>query len=243
MCAIAQAHATGSVLSGPRPALQPDGMSTPPLTTPAAARASAALGAFLLAAVAAAVTGAVLAAGLITGGTHAHHATPAPPRAFGIGDDVPASFGFIAVEHAKTLKGLTARQLGGAVHGIGTFVGRDRALVQASVTITNTSTSPIRYDPRQFRLVARRPSAPPRRIAAAHASVIPGTLQPDAAIDARLSFVVPRDGSRMSLAFDDPGRDAPIVIGLDQRSGRVTAREKRELRSAHGGAAGHQHDQ
>jgi hypothetical protein len=158
--------------------------------------------------------------------TPAHTAGP-----FKIGDDVPTSFGFVAVEHAETHVGLSARQLGGATHGIGSFVGRDRALVQASVTLTNSRLSTLRYSPSQFRLVARRKGVT-RRFPVRHASVRPGVLQPDAAIDARLSFVAPRDGSSFSLEFADPEHPAPMTIDLGRRVGRATA-------AARAGARGH----
>jgi hypothetical protein len=214
-------------------------MSSSSLATPIRP-AAAALGALLVIVTAGALTGALMAARLVGAAPQAPAITvQAGP--FEVGHDVPTSFGFVAVEHAEALKGLTARQLAGAVHGIGTFVGRDKALVQASVTITNTTGETLRYDPEQFRLVARRKGAAARTYGASHANIRPGVLQPDAAIDAQLSYVVARDGSRMSLNFDDPGRDAPVVIDLRRGSGTATAVEKRELRSGHGAASGHDH--
>jgi hypothetical protein len=194
---------------------------------------AAGLGGFVAAVVAAAVVGIVLAVSLLTGPADGHAAGHGSGR-FTVAQDIETSFGWVAVEHAETVKGLTSKQLGGATHGIGSFVARDKALVQASVTLTNTTAGTVRYDPRQFVLVAKSPkSGKEQRIGATYASIKAGVLQPDAAIDAKVSFIVPRDGSRMSLAFTDPGRTAPVVIDLRQGAGRASAQELRDLADAH----------
>jgi hypothetical protein len=208
-------------------------VSTPaaPLSPSPAARAAVALGALGTLVVAAAVVGVVVAIRVLGAGPHVHAVANASGP-FGIGDDVPVSFGFIAVEHAEKVKGLTAKQLGGATHGIGGLVRGDQALIDASVTLTNTTAKPLRYDPRQFRLVARRGSRAGKPSGAVHADIRPGVLQPDAAIDARLTFVTPRAGAQLSMTFDDPAAAKPVVIDLG-RSGRATAGERREARTGH----------
>jgi hypothetical protein len=180
-----------------------------------------------------AVAGTVLAAGLMTGDEAHVHAGPAAHGPWNVAEDVPASFGFIAVEHAETFKGLSARQLGGATHGIGTFVGRDKALVQASVTITNTQGVPLRYSPRQFRLVTTDRKGRVQRLGLSHATVSDGVLQPDAAVDARLSFIAPRDGARLEIEFADPGARAPLTITLPKGAGRLTKADRRALAEGH----------
>lgn len=200
---------------------------------------AAAAGAVAAILVATALLGAALAAQVFAGsGDHHAHADAAPAGPFHVAQDIPTSFGFVAVEHAETLKGLTPRELGGSTHGIGSFVGRDKALVQAAVTITNTAEQPLAYSPRQFRVVSRSPKGAVERIPLAHASVRDGELQPDAAIDARLSFVVPRDGSRLEVEFADAGRPEPIRILLDTRAGRLTAEDRAALAEGHA-AQGH----
>ena len=201
--------------------------------------AAAAAGALMALVVATAVLGAVLAANVFAGGaTHAGATAPAATGPFRVAQDVPTSFGFVAVEHAEQMKGLTARQLGGAVHGIGNFVARDQVLVQASVTLTNTRLEPLDYKPSQFRLVARRDGEVTRH-PLSHATVRAGTLQPDAAVDARLSFVAPRNGSELAIEFTDPGRATPVVIELGRRTGRASAADRRAVQG-HGGHIGAQ---
>jgi hypothetical protein len=198
---------------------------------------AAAVGACLMLVAACAVAGIVLAAGLLGGpGTgDAHHTTAT--KTFRVAQDVPTSFGFVAIEHAEALRGLTAKDLAGNVHGIGSYVGPGQALVQASATIKNTQLAPLRYSPDQFRLVATRKGGAQKRYALSHATVRPGVLQPDAAVDVRLSFVAPRDGSRLSVEFADPGRHTPLKIDLERGIGRASAAELRAARNAHGSAA------
>jgi hypothetical protein len=184
-----------------------------------------------------AVAGTVLAARLISADPQTGHAHAGggkkQARTHAVGDDVPTSFGFIAVEHAETIRGLTARELGGAAHGIGSLVTRDQALVQASITITNFTPSTLRYSPNQFRLVATNAKGKVRRYDLAHATVQRGILQPDAAVDARLSFVAVRDGSRFAIEFDDPGAKSPVTINLVNGAGRVTEKDRRLLDENH----------
>jgi hypothetical protein len=191
----------------------------------------AALAGFLLLVLSVAAIGGAIAAKLATTDPGQPAAGPAGP--FRVAQDVPTSFGFVAVEHAETLKGLTPKDLAGAVHGIGSFVARDSALVQASVTITNTTPQPLRYTPRQFRLVATTPGGKEKNIGLAHANVREGTLQPDAAIDARLSFVAPRNGSRLAIEFADPGAREPLRILLGNGTGKLTPAEREALADSH----------
>lgn len=211
-----------------------------PATPPAASgspSAIAAAGALLALLVVATIGGIVFSARLVAG-SDAEAAANSATGPFRVAEDVPTSFGFVAVEHAEILKGLTPRELGGATHGIGGFVGRDKALVQASVTITNTGTEPLAYSPGQFRVVTRSRKGAVKRIPLAHASVRDGELQPDAAIDARLSFVVPRDGSRLEVEFLDAGRPEPVRILLGNRAGRLTAQDREAIDEGHHEGAG-----
>jgi len=198
---------------------------------------AAGLGGFIAAVAAAAVVGVVLAVGLLAG-TAGGHATADATGPFAVLDEVPTSFGFLAVEHAETLKGLTAKDLAGAVHGIGTFVGREKALVRASVTLRNGPVRPLDYSPAQFRIAATGKDGKVKRYPLSHASVRAGILQPDAAVDIGLGFVVPRDGARLALEFVDRGRSKPIVVDLATGAGRTTAAEKRAAAGGHG-SAGH----
>jgi hypothetical protein len=192
---------------------------------------AAGLGGFVAAVAAAAVVGIVLAVSLITGSADGH--TGHAASRFTVAQDIPTSFGFVAVEHAETVKGLTAKQLAGAVHGVGGFVGAERALVQASITLRNGPERVLPYSLRQFTLVATAKNGTVRRYPVANATVRDGTLQPDAAVDAGLGFVIPRNGARLSLEFADPGRTTPIVIDLKARTRPATAADKAAAHHGH----------
>jgi hypothetical protein len=171
--------------------------------------------AVLAAVLTAMVVGAYLAAGVLGGSSH-HEAGDVAKGPFGIHDPAPTSFGVIAVEHAEKNAGPTAKALGGMTHGIKNRVKADQIQVQAFATITNLSPKVVEYSPAQFSLVVGSKDAKPRPIS--QSSIKPGSLQPNAAIDARLSFVAPRKGQKLWVRFKDPARDAPIFIDL----GRVS---------------------
>lgn len=162
-----------------------------------------------------AIVGAYLGAKTLSAGegaAHAHVGTPGtpPPGGFGVGSDVKTSFGSIVVGTAQNLPGVPPKALGGASHGIGGYVGPKETQVQVTVVITNRTRNPIPYSPSQFSL--RSGGADP--IAVTKASIKPATLLPDAAVEATLIFVAPRNGQKLSLAFQDRGRTAPFLIDI-----------------------------
>jgi hypothetical protein len=131
-----------------------------------------------------------------------------------VGESVPTSFGIVAVEHAEIDNGLSADALGGQAHGVQGLVTDDKASVQTLVTITNQSGAVVPYSPGQFRLRAGATSLP-----ATEAMLQPGSLQPQANIDARMNFVVPRAGERLQLEFRDrDGRSILIDLGLADKA-------------------------
>jgi hypothetical protein len=182
--------------------------------------------AVLAAALTLAVVGAYLAAGVLGGG--ADHDTGAVAKGpFALHDPAPTSFGVVAIEHAEKTAGPTAKALGGMTHGIKGRVKADQVQVQAFATITNLSHRVVEYSPAQFSLLVGSKSAKPRPITTS--SIKPGSLQPNAAIDARLSFVAPRKGQKLWVRFKDPARNAPIFIDL----GRVSKAPKGALAGEH----------
>jgi hypothetical protein len=85
------------------------------------------------------------------------------------------------------------------------------------VTLSNLSEKVVHYTPTQFSLYATkggRPSTTGAPVRLKHASVAPGVLQPKASVDATLTYVTRRDGSKLWVAFRDPGRDKPILFDL-----------------------------
>jgi hypothetical protein len=192
----------------------------------------------MLAAVVVAAIGALLASDMLrTGGDQAalpRDAAVAVRSPAAVGQDVPTTFGVVAVQSATKSAGPTARALAGVTHGIQSLVPPDKLQVNASVTITNLRPAVLRFTLAQFQLYATRrgrPGPQDRPIRIARGSVAPGTLQPDASIEATLTFVAPRNGSRLWMSFRDPGAATPILIDLG-RTDRTPAgaRDRYHLR-------------
>jgi hypothetical protein len=175
--------------------------------------------AYIATAVALVLVGGYLTVGLISRGAPQDPVIALPPGPFGTAQDIPASFGVVAVEHVEKINGLGAKDLAGVTHGISGFVAPDKVQVQASVTLTNLLDHPIAYDPRQFRLLVGAKRKPLDEV---QSNLRPGTLQPDASIDSQLKFIAPRDGSKLWIEFSDPGRAKPILIDLG-RTGKTPA--------------------
>lgn len=144
--------------------------------------------------------------------SHEKHAT------FVIGDDVPTSFGIVAVEFVRTVDGVTHRALAGATHGVSGLVGDGKQQIQVAVALTNRGSTPLAYAVRQFTLRATVKGK--TTILSATAGDLPdGRILPDAGIEGHLDFTLPAADATMSLLFQDPGRSAPVVIDL----GKITA--------------------
>jgi len=172
--------------------------------------------------------GAFLAAGVLRGDGHASALVQREPKAgFAVGDSVYTSFGAVAVEAVQKHHGLSAKDLSGMTHGIKNYVGPDKVQVQAFATMTNLTGKPVHYDPRWFSLAVGRKDA--KSQGPFGSSVKAGTLQPNAAIDLRLTFIVPRKGQQLWVHFRDPARDKPFSIDL----GRVTKTPQGALANEH----------
>lgn len=197
-------------------------MSTAPLPAHRSTRAGARV--LLVAIVAAmaslAVAGAVIGIGVVRQGAPPAGVPEAqlPGGPFGTAQDVPTSFGAVAVENVEKVKGLTGKDMAGMTHGVQSLVKAGKMQVNASITMTNLTDVPVAYSPTQWQLLVGKKKTPVDEV---RASIMPGTLQPDAAIDGRLSFVAPAKGEQLWIAFDDPGRAKPILIDLG-RIGRQT---------------------
>jgi len=161
-----------------------------------------------------AVVGVVLAANVLTG-SGAAKPPGLPPGPFAVGQDIPTSFGVVAVEHVEKISGVTAKALAGVTHGIQSYVRPDQQEIQATVTLTNLSKVPVAYSPTEFRPLTGEDHRPVGQVSS---NLTASTLQPDANIDGRVSFIVPRDGRRLSMTFSDPGRAHPITIDLGRTS-------------------------
>ena len=140
-------------------------------------------------------------------------------KVVGISHDT--SFGVVAVTNVETIGGITAKAVSGVTHGVHGLVRRGRMQVQVSVELSNTQSSVVRYDPRQFRL-----RVGPRRILRVNtASIKPGVLQPGAAIGATLSFVGKAAPQKtLVLEMADRGPPVRIVLGPARAFGSVSTK-------------------
>jgi hypothetical protein len=136
---------------------------------------------------------------------------------FGVSQDIPTSFGAVAIDNVDKVNGLTAKSLSGMTHGISNYVPPNKVQIQASVVLTNLLGRTVDYSPTQFRLLVGEDRKP---VSEVRASFRPGTLQPDASISGQLRFVAPRNGSKLWIEFVDPKRSEPILIDLG-RTGRT----------------------
>lgn len=188
----------------------------PALSSPASSRAVVI--ALVLSVVALAAGGIAISVGLIERGSPAP-SVPAPKGPFGIRQQIPTTFGSVAIDGVEKLNGLTAKKLAGITHGISNYVPPNKVQVQATVTLTNLLTEPVSYTPTQFRLLVGRKRKP---VGEVRASIRPGTLQPGASISGELKYVAPRTGSKLWIEFTDPKLGKPIFVDLG-RTGRTPA--------------------
>jgi hypothetical protein len=166
--------------------------------------------ALVLSVAALAAGGIFVAVGLIQQGA----GTPEVPvlkGPFGVSQDIPTSFGAVAIDNVEKVNGVTAKDLSGVTHGISNYVPPNKTQVQASVTLTNLLGDTVDYSPTQFRLLVGKERRP---VGEVRASFRPGTLQPDASISGQLKFVAPRNGSKLWIEFTDPSRSKPVLVDL-----------------------------
>jgi hypothetical protein len=150
-----------------------------------------------------------------------------------VGREYRTSFGVVAVTDVEAINGLTAKELAGVTHGIQNLVQSGEGQIQVSFELSNTQHYPIPYDAaRQFRL---RLGDRGKVIHPSAATIRSGQLQPGAAIDATLAFVVPKAAKSLVLQFRDLGRGSPVSIKLGPVSafGRISGSSKYGSGHAH----------
>jgi hypothetical protein len=143
-----------------------------------------------------------------------------------VGHEYRTSFGVVAVTDVEAIDGLTAKQLSGVTHGIQNLVQSGEGQIQVSFELSNTQHYPIPYNAaRQFRLRLGKTGSV---IAPSAATIRSGELQPGAAIDATLAFVVPKAAKSLVFQFRDLGNGSPISIQLGPVSafGRISGSPK-----------------
>jgi len=137
------------------------------------------------------------------------------PSSFHISDDVPTSFGIVAVEFVRSVDGISHRALPAGAHGVSDPATSSSQHIQVAVAITNQTHQPLKYTVHQFELQVT--TAGKTSVLAATAADLPdGRILPAAGIEGHLDFTLPSAKSALSLHFRDPGRTAPIVIDLGE---------------------------
>jgi len=126
-----------------------------------------------------------------------------------IGEDVPTSFGVVAVEHAVAISGLNDSQITGA-HGVPGLVTAGSIDVQVAAVITNLRNHVLAYEPTQFELIDKTGAS----VAISRAPQLPGELQPYAAIDVLVDFVTTAEARPFKVRFVDPATKKAILIDL-----------------------------
>jgi hypothetical protein len=173
--------------------------------------------ALLLSVVALAAAGVKIGVGLIERGAP-EPAVPQLKGPFGVSQDIPTSFGAVAIDNVEKVNGLTAKALSGVTHGISNYVPPNKVQVQASVTLTNLLEAKSQaYSPTQFRLLVGKDK---KQVKEVRASFRPGRLQPGANISGQIKFIAPRNGSKLWIEFTDPKRSEPVLIDLG-KTGRT----------------------
>jgi hypothetical protein len=119
------------------------------------------------------------------------------------------------ITHVEQVTGLTDADLGGMSHGIQGLVGVDKMLILVSVTVS-AGDSPTTYDPQTLTAVSTRS---PAVIPPVGGSLTGGPLRAHSHIDGSLSYVVPRDGARITLRIGNSSKTIPLVQTDDAPAG------------------------
>ena len=137
--------------------------------------------------------------------TDGHHD---PLTATGIGSAIDTSFGSIFVEQVETLDGLSAEQLGGMTHGIADYVAQTDAKVSIAVLLANRSKHAVEVSPGDYAVFVEGTAEP---IPPSSSTIQTLTLQPGSSVDVTVTFVVPRTGAELSMAYADVDGELIVV--------------------------------
>ena len=161
-----------------------------------------------------AVFGAALGVNVITTPDDPAH----QPPAWTVGDEVPTSFGAVAITDVSQLAGLSADDLAGVTHGVGDLVPPDKEQVELSVVVSNTSNRAVSYSFQdEFKMVTST---------GGDVSQLPGASSPtgkisgNSSLTTQLRFMAPRDGGALILEFREPGarHASRILVGATDQA-------------------------
>ena len=111
------------------------------------------------------------------------------------------------ITHVEQVTGLSDADLGGMSHGIQGLVGVKQMLIRVSVSVA-AGNSPTTYDPQLLTAVSSRS---PAVIHPLGGSITGGPLRAHSHIEGSLSYVVPRDGARITLRIGNQSTTVPLV--------------------------------
>jgi hypothetical protein len=134
------------------------------------------------------------AAAALTSGQH-------DPRALHVGG---ATF---TVTHVEQVAGISDAELGGMSHNIQGLVSEKEQLVRVAVTVSAGS-SATAFDPAVLKIYAAGSKV---AIAPAGGSFARGKLAAHGRIEGSLSFVIKRNGARLSLRADHANGSVPLL--------------------------------
>jgi hypothetical protein len=161
-----------------------------------------------------AIAGAIIGANVIgTGDTSALQ-----PPAYGINDNVPTSFGVLAVKDVSLLAGLNAEDLGFVTHGVGDLVPPDKEQAEISLILTNTTGKAVSYSfVDEFRVVTSS-GVEADRLSGLSAPV--GKLSGHSSLTTQLRFMTARDGGALILEYHEAGvrHTSRILVGVTDQA-------------------------
>jgi len=111
------------------------------------------------------------------------------------------------ITHVEQVTGLTDADLGGMSHGIQGLVGVNKMLIRVSLVVAAGDVATT-YDPQLLTAVS---SHSPAVIHPAGGSLTGGRLRAHSRIEGSLSYVVPRDGARITLRIGNQSTTVPLV--------------------------------
>lgn len=131
---------------------------------------------------------------------------------YGVGDDVPTSYGMLSVTDVTLLAGLSSQDLAGVTHGVGDLVPPDKEQVEISMVLTNTGDRAASYSfPDQFKVVTTT-GAPVQQLPALSAPS--GKISGHSSMTTELRFMAPRDGGDLILEYRESGaRTTRVLVG------------------------------
>ena len=157
----------------------------------------------------AALAGGIIATGAFT--SAAGNGAAGKSHLYSINQNVPISFGSVAVESAERSQGLTAEQLSGVTHGIQNNIGPDQVQVQVVAALSNTTDAVITYGPDQFELVTDTDKQPVLVNSSSFTSTV---LAPHSRVEGTLTFVTSIEAKKLLLRYTDLVNGQPVVIDL-----------------------------